>query len=89
MIKISISESDNLTVNYNEKNNTYNIEISKDDNDYIKREDIVNLIEHYRKGWQKIFAEGNCAVNRDGMERFLNIFTNKVNTIGSKEEVKT
>lgn len=89
MIKISISESDNLTVNYNEKNNTYNIEISKDDNDYIKREDIVNLIERYRKGWQKIFSEEDCAVTRDGIEHFLDIFIKKVKTFDSKEDVKT
>lgn len=88
MIKISISESDNLTVNYNEKNNTYNIEISKDDNDYIKREDIVNLIERYRKGWQKIFSEEDCAVTRDGIEHFLDIFIKKVKTFDSKD-VKT
>lgn len=89
MIKISISESDNLTVNYNEKNNTYDISISNDKNDCIKREDIVNLIEHYRKGWQKIFAEENCALTRAGMERFLNNFTNKVKTFDSKESEKT
>lgn len=89
MIKISISESDNLTVNYNEKNNTYNIEISKDDNDYIKREDIINLIERYRKGWQKNFSEEDCAVTRDGIEHFLDIFIKKVKTFDSKEDVKT
>lgn len=85
-MKISISESDNLTVNYNEKNNTYDIEISNDKNDCIKREDIVNLIERYRKGWQKIFSEKDCAATIEGMEHFLDIFIKKVITIGKESE---
>lgn len=89
MIKISISESDNLTVNYNEKNNTYDISISNDDNDCIKREDVINLIEHYRKGFKKIFLEGNCALDGRGMDYFLNKLINKVKTIDCKEKEKT
>lgn len=54
MIKISISENDNLVVNYNEENRTYDIEISNSgNNDCIKRKDVINLIEHYRKGFKK------------------------------------
>lgn len=52
MIKISLSENDNLIINHNKECNMYNIEIfNNDDNDCIKRRDVINLIERYRKGW--------------------------------------
>jgi hypothetical protein len=67
MIKISLSENDNLIINHNEECNTYNIEIfNNDDNDCIKRKDVINLIEHYRKGFKKIFLEGDCALDGRG-----------------------
>lgn len=90
MIKISISENDNLTINHNEECNTYNIEIfNNDDNDCIKRKDVINLIEHYRKGFKKNFLEGDCALDGRGMDYFLNKLINKVKTIDCKEKEKT
>lgn len=90
MIKISISENDNLVINHNEENRTYDIEIyNNDDNDCIKREDVINLIERYRKGWKKILSEENCCVTIDGIEQFLDIFIRRVKTTDFKKEGKT
>lgn len=90
MIKISLSENDNLIINHNKECNMYNIEIfNNDDNDCIKRRDVINLIERYRKGWQKILSEENCCVTRDGIEQFLDIFIRRVKTTDFKEKEKT